>query len=204
MPKACGQLKDNLESRKPEDTEAWILGSGIAALAAALYLIVDAKVPPCQVHVLDSHTSLGQALHQRGDPSNGYDQFAGCLPIPAGAPLNDLLALIPSTSTRGKSVLDDIQSGLAARNTIHGNKVPFIVQKRGELLTIPTTSLNLNIKLRMRLLSFMLRNESRLGRKQIKDIFDESFFQSAFWAVWSAQYVPLVQYTFCPVNKVPY
>lgn len=79
MPKACAQLKTSLKRRKPEDTEAWILGSGIAALASAHYLVVDAKVPYSQVHVLDFHTLLGQALHQKGGPYSGYDQFAGWL-----------------------------------------------------------------------------------------------------------------------------
>ncbi|KAH1475896.1 hypothetical protein KXX06_005723, partial [Aspergillus fumigatus] len=65
MTEAGAQPKGILERRNPEQTEAWVLGSGIAALASALHLIVHAKVPPSQVHVLDSHTSLGEALYQR-------------------------------------------------------------------------------------------------------------------------------------------
>jgi oleate hydratase len=34
----------------------------------------------------------------------------------------------------------------------------------------------------------MLMNERRVGRAQIRDFLPESFFQSAFWAMWSAQF----------------
>lgn len=82
--------------RSPEETEAWILGSGTSSLASALYLIKNGRVPANNVHILDSHGSVGQILHQVGNPSSGYDQFAGCLHVPIGAPLKELLDSIPS------------------------------------------------------------------------------------------------------------
>jgi oleate hydratase len=182
------QPDNRLEKREPERTEAWILGSGVSALASAFYLIVHAKVPPGQVHILDSHASLGEAIHQKGDPSSGYDQFAGCLPVPVGAPLEKLLASIPSTWTQGKSVLDEIQSESANRKTLtYGQKASLAVQRGGKLQAVPKTSLNLSFRFRMKLLNFLLKSEPHLGRNQINDHFDASFFHSVFWAVWSAQ-----------------
>lgn len=91
----------NRSKRCPAETEAWILGSGTSSLASALYLIKDAQVPPSKVHILDSHDSVGQILHQAGNPSKGYDQFAGCLPVPIGVPLKELPASIPSAGVAG-------------------------------------------------------------------------------------------------------
>jgi oleate hydratase len=38
----------------------------------------------------------------------GYDQFAGCLPVPIGAPLKGLLASVPSAGVAGRSFSDEI------------------------------------------------------------------------------------------------
>ncbi|EAW09075.1 oleate hydratase [Aspergillus clavatus NRRL 1] len=185
----CGRPDNRQEKRDPEQTEAWILGSGISALASAFYLVVNAKVPPGQVHILDSHTSLLDAIHQRGDPVRGYDQFAGCLPVPVGPPLEKLLASIPSTWGQGKSVLDEIRSQSAIRTALsHSHRASFMVQRGGKLRTVPTASLNLSFRHRIQLLCFLLKSERQLRRNAIKDYFDASFFHSIFWAVWSAQF----------------
>lgn len=174
--------------RSPEETEAWILGSGTSSLASALYIIKNGKVPANKVHILDSHGSVGQILHQVGNPSCGYDQFAGCLPVPIGAPLKELLDFIPSVTVRGRSVLDEIQSAEVTRKSeTKTGGTSFLVQKDHTFQNIPTHSLNLSIKHRLALVKLMLKGERRLGRGQIKDFLPSSFFQSTFWAIWSAQ-----------------
>jgi myosin-crossreactive antigen len=40
--------------RQPELTNAYLIGGGIASLAAAVHLVHDACVPPSQVHILES------------------------------------------------------------------------------------------------------------------------------------------------------
>ncbi|KAJ5917463.1 hypothetical protein N7466_011017 [Penicillium verhagenii] len=174
--------------RSPDQTEAWILGSGTASLASALYLVQFANVPASKVHILDSHLSMGQVLHNNGDPIHGYDQFAGCLPVPAGNPLKELLGLVPSVNRLGHSVLDDIQSAQTGRANQHKGRTRFLVQKNHVLNDIHTNSLNLNTKHRLELILFMLKSEKRLGRNQIRDFLPNSFFQSTFWTIWSAQF----------------
>ncbi|KAJ5109714.1 hypothetical protein N7532_002359 [Penicillium argentinense] len=180
--------------RSPEETEAWILGSGTSSLASALYLIKNGKVPANNVHILDSHGSVGQILHQVGNPSSGYDQFAGCLPVPIGAPLKELLDSIPSVRVRGRSVLDEIQSAEVTRKSATKNcGTSFLVQKDHTFQNIPTHSLNLSIKHRLALVRLVLKGERRLGRGQIKDFLPSSFFQSTFWAIWSAHAIELTR-----------
>ncbi|CBF75396.1 hypothetical protein AN3782.2 [Aspergillus nidulans FGSC A4] len=188
--------------------EAWIVGSGTAALASALYLIQLAGIPPQKVHILDAHGSLGQALHNHGDCSSGYDQFAGCLPVPVGEPLRKLLALVPSVQNENWSVIDEIekanaefeqvQSGSSTGKEKGGKKnkkkqdrkghTQFLVQRNGELLTIPTDCLNLNVHHRVSLMKLFYKREISLQRKQISDCLPPSFFDSTFWAIWSAQF----------------
>ena len=38
----------------------------------------------------------------------GYDQFVGCLPAPVGTALTELLYMIPSAVTEGRSYLYDL------------------------------------------------------------------------------------------------
>lgn len=176
--------------RSAEDTEAWILGSGIASVASALYLIKHANVRPSRVHILDKHASLQQASHKKGDSASGYDQFAGCLPVPLGSPMKELLAMIPSTTAQGRSILDEIQTAEASRLTERGNdRTRFLAQNKGCLYHIATESLNLSYRHRAALIYLLLKRERALTKRQIRDMLPDSFFESAFWAVWSAQCV---------------
>ncbi|KAL4998848.1 streptococcal 67 kDa myosin-cross-reactive antigen like family-domain-containing protein [Aspergillus recurvatus] len=199
--------------------EAWIIGSGTAALASALYLVRLAGIAPQKIHILDSHGSLGLALHHHGDHCSGYDQFAGCLPVPVGEPLKELLALVPSVRDENMSVFDEIenanaelgraQSGTSTekekgkgkgrkkekkkkqRKEEKNNRndhTRFLVQRDGELRTIPTDSLNLNVHHRLSLMRFFFKREASLQRKRISDYLPPSFFGSTFWAIWSAQF----------------
>ena len=176
--------------RTAENSEAWILGSGTASLASAVYLIEHVKVQPRNVHILDKHASLEQGSHDKGDPSKGYDQFAGCLPVPGGLPLKDLLATVPSAQSQGRSVLDEIQTAEAKRLSTTGNgRTRFLAQKNGSMEEIPIEKLNLGFRSRVTLVRFLLKREKSLAKGQIRDFFPRSFFDSVFWAVWSAQCV---------------
>ncbi|KAL5044106.1 hypothetical protein BDW71DRAFT_186774 [Aspergillus fruticulosus] len=203
--------------------EAWIIGSGTAALASALYLVRLAGIAPQKVHILDSHGSLGLALHHQGDHCSGYDQFAGCLSVPVGEPLKELLALVPSVRDENRSVFDKIENNNAEvgraklgtstekekekgkgigigigrrrrkkkktkKENDRNDHTRFLVQRNGELRTIPTDSLNLNTRHRLSLMKLFFKDEASLQRKRISDCLPPSFFGSTFWAIWSAQF----------------
>lgn len=48
--------------RQPELTDAYLIGGGIASLAAAVHLIQDAHLPASQIHILESDHSLAEVL----------------------------------------------------------------------------------------------------------------------------------------------
>lgn len=176
------------EKRPPDATEAWILGSGTAVLASAFYLIRDAKIPPLKVHLLNPHKSFQRALHDKGDSHRGYDQFVRCLPVPVGVPLEELLSLVPGGRTH--FVHNEIEAKDGHRDTTkHGRDTYFLIQSGQALTEVPTKTSSLDFRDRIRLLRLMLKNERHLWKGQIRDYFPESFFKSAFWAIWSVQYV---------------
>lgn len=174
--------------RSPAETEAWILGSGTSSLASAFYLVKDAGVPASNVHILDPHRSIGEVVHRLGTSTGEYDQFAGYLPAPVGAPIEELLASIPSTNSRGPSVLDQVQNEDVAQALTTGNGGPcYLVQKKQTFRRVSTNSSNLGLKHRLSLLRLMLRLEKHLGGCQIKDVLPTTFFRSPLWAIWSRQ-----------------
>ncbi|KAJ0413800.1 oleate hydratase [Aspergillus carlsbadensis] len=183
--------KEGFRQERPSNPgEAWILGSGTAALASALYLIRLANFSPRNVHILDSHGSLGLAVHNSGNQSSGYDQFAGCLPVPVGEPLKDLLGLVPSVRDENQTVFDEIKNAeyFAFPDARQDLKTQFLVQQDGELINIPTKFLNLKLRQRIALVRLMMKGEKSLQRKQIRDYLPQSFFKGTFWAIWSAQF----------------
>lgn len=183
MDEACAQ---NNESQLA--VEAWILGSGTASLASAVYLVQRAKLLPHNVHILDSHISMGAALHHNGDAIHGYDQFAGCLPVPVGSPLQELLASIPSERSHGYTVLDEIRKKQASHMpTDRHCGTKFLIQNSNSRELISLKGLGLSAKCRIKLALLMLRSEKSLERIQIKDFMPNNFFRSVFWAIWTAQ-----------------
>lgn len=188
LPEHAMKVPQSRAKRSAENTEAWILGSGISPLASALYLMKQAKIPPSKIHILDKHISLEQASHHKGDSQGGYDQFAGCLPVPVGSLTRELLAMIPSATAKGKSVLDEIETAEASRLSTRGDDhTCFVAQKNGAFEHIPLESLNLGFRHRKILICFLLRRENSLIGRKIRDLFPSSFFESSFWTLWSVQ-----------------
>lgn len=176
--------------RTSENVEAWVLGSGTASLASALYLIKHFNIQPSRVHILDARASLEEASHHEGNALRGYDQFAGCLPVPGGLPMNELLAMVPSTGLQSQSILGEIQRSQARREFANENKhTVFLAQKNGIMKEISTRSLDLTIKHRVYLVRFLLKREKSLLNRQIRNLFPGSFFESVFWKVLSLQCV---------------
>ncbi|KAK5805936.1 hypothetical protein VI817_000194 [Penicillium citrinum] len=171
--------------RSPNEVDAWILGSSIASLAAAVHLISDANVPASQIHILESQSTPGDGITSTGDPLNGYDHRPGCLPSFNDVCMGKLLALVPSGCGSGRTVKEDIEN-------LHDDEgcqdVPIthiLAQGDDGPKRIEIGKLGLGLRDRMKLTMLMLRSEERLTRKQIDQLFNKSFFDSIFWIVFS-------------------
>jgi oleate hydratase len=173
--------------RNPESTHAWLVGSGIASLAAAVHLIKDAKLPASNVHILDVHTGTGGGIKSCGNAENGYVLYTGCLPYFHDKCVEELLSLVPSARAPDKSILDTIRD-------VERDEVP---QPQGTATTrilklgdsglekVDACHFHIGSQQRLELLKIMLESERALSGRRIQEFFDDTFFGSKFWTLWS-------------------
>ena len=96
--------------KKPEgvdDKNAYIVGSGLAALATACFLVRDAQMPGSHIHILEAMDIAGGACDGILDPTRGYVMRGGREMENHFECLWDLFRSIPSLETPGVSVLDE-------------------------------------------------------------------------------------------------
>ncbi|KAJ6028037.1 hypothetical protein N7540_003613 [Penicillium herquei] len=171
-------------NRDPQDVQAWIIGSGIASLAAAVHL-VKARVPACQIHILDIHKGSGGSLEEiTGSASDGYVLHAGAQPSFHEDCVEELLAMTPSVDDPEKSVLDTINNIDMDQKLAYKSKIWAVRNEEGKL-RLDAHRMQIGSKLRMELIKFLLEREKAIDSRKIIDAFDESFFQTEFWLLWS-------------------
>ena len=95
---------------KPEGVDqkhAYIVGSGLASLAAACFLVRDGQMPGSHIHILEAMDIAGGACDGIYDSSRGYIMRGGREMENHFECLWDLFRSIPSLETPGASVLDE-------------------------------------------------------------------------------------------------
>ncbi|KAL2856525.1 streptococcal 67 kDa myosin-cross-reactive antigen like family-domain-containing protein [Aspergillus pseudoustus] len=97
-----------LVTRDPNNTQAWLVGSGLSSLTAALHLIKDAKVPGPSIHIIDIHMGSGGGMTMQGNEDTGYFLPFECTPHFHGSSVQKLLSLIPSVSDPNKTILETV------------------------------------------------------------------------------------------------
>ena len=111
--------------KKPEGVDeknAYIVGSGLASLAAACFLVRDGQMPGSHIHILEAMDIAGGACDGIFDPTRGYVMRGGREMENHFECLWDLFRSIPSLETRGASVLDEC-NGKPWQGRAHGWKI---------------------------------------------------------------------------------
>jgi oleate hydratase len=169
----------------PRNVQAWLIGSGIASLAAAVNLIKRAKVPANQVHILDIHKGSGGALEGvTGNPSDGYILHTGAQPSFHEDCVEKLLTEIPSIDDPEKSVLDVTKRDFPDWTLGNKTKTRAFRLNEESILKVDAHRTHIGEKLRMELIEFLLDHE-KVTDSKISEVFDETFFGTEFWAFWS-------------------
>jgi oleate hydratase len=170
--------------RKPEETNAYLVGGGIASLAAAVHLIHDAKVPANQVHILESGPLPGGSMDGAGNAETGYILRGGRMLNFSYLRTYDLLSKVPSLGDLSKTVKQEIDEF----NAIPGNKTNAHArliskgEKGPEIMDV--SHMGLNTKERADLLHITAETEKLLGTKRIDECFTKEFFDTKFWYMW--------------------
>ena len=95
---------------KPEGVDAksaYIVGSGLASLAAACFLVRDGQMKGSHIHILEAMDIAGGACDGINDPTRGYVMRGGREMENHFECLWDLFRSIPSLEKPGASVLDE-------------------------------------------------------------------------------------------------
>ncbi|RHZ73296.1 hypothetical protein CDV55_101297 [Aspergillus turcosus] len=180
----------NVQRRDPSNVQAWLVGSGMACLAAAVHLIREGNVPGKNIHILDLHLGFGGEMGTSGDAENGYFVPFECHPYFHGDCMKNMLSIIPSRDEPGKSMMDDIFS---FEKTERQPPQDFAMTRAIKLgksgpEAVHTTGIQVGLKHRMELMKLILESETSLGAKSINQIFEQSFFETGFWMLWSTAF----------------
>ncbi|KAL3492147.1 streptococcal 67 kDa myosin-cross-reactive antigen like family-domain-containing protein [Aspergillus germanicus] len=207
-----------MQTRDSNNIQAWLVGSGISSLAAALHLIKDAKVPGPSIHIIDTHNGSGGGMRMQGDEESGYYLPFECSPHFHGSYVEKLLSLIPSETDPETSILEtvrgrDVDRRSAAKPTTeeyhetshhlpasilerlfspsakdHAPLARFVTNGASGPAVSHYAGVDLGLNQRMVLIGFLLEHESAIFNKSIKDIFDAEFLETEFWMLWSTTF----------------
>ncbi len=155
----------------------FLIGGGIASLAAAAFFIRDGDVVGSDITIFEESGKLGGSLDASGDAKQGYIMRGGRMIESKYVCTYDLFSSIP-TLDESKTVTQEIfewnevmKTSSKARLFRDGHRVdaPNFGLSEKDILTIEGLG---------------LKPESILGRSRISDHFDPSFFETDFWFMW--------------------
>lgn len=159
--------------------KAYLVGSGIAALAAAAFLIRDGGFDGADIHLLEEQERIGGSLDAGGTPETGYSMRGGRMFEAEFRCTYDLLSGIPSLDDPSVSVTQEI---LAGHDTFAWDDVSRLVDGKGDIVDV--TSMGFSERDRLNLMRCLATPEGRLDGKRITDCFTDHFFTTNFWYMW--------------------
>ena len=182
-----GNYEAFAKARKPEGVDkksAYLVGSGLASLAAACFLVRDGQMKGERIHILEELSIAGGACDGIHDPTKGFIIRGGREMENHFECLWDLFHSIPSLEIQGASVLDEYYwlnkedpNYSLMRATMH----------RGEDAHTDG-KFALSDKASMQIMKLFFTKDEDLYDKTINDVFDDEFFDSNFWLYWRTMF----------------
>jgi len=171
-------------SNQVEGRKAWIIGSGIAGLAAAFYMIRDGGMKGEDITILDALDVEGGSLDGAGNPDEGYI-------IRGGREMNwnydnlwDMFQDVQALELpEGYSVLDEYR--LVNDNDSNWSKAR-LMHKQGQIRDFANFGLSKSHQ--WELIRLLLKRKEDLDDITIEDYFSDSFLQTNFWFFWRSMF----------------
>jgi oleate hydratase len=173
--------------RKPHGVEsktAWFVGSGLAALAGAAFLIRDAQMPGSRITILEQQQVPGGALDGIKDREKGFVIRGGREMEEHFECLWDLYRSIPSLEIEGASVLDEF----------------YWLDKDDPNLSLQRATVNrgedahtdglftLSDRAQKEIIKLFLSTREEMENKRINEVFSAEFLGSNFWLYWRTMF----------------
>jgi oleate hydratase len=170
------------KNHNPKESKVYLIGSGIASMAAAVYLIKDAGVPGENIHILEQDDITGGACDGAGDEENGFVVRGGRMHEKHYECYWDLLSNIPSLEDPNVSVRDE-SFEFNERFVSHAQAR---LLKDGKKLDVSSFGLSFSDQADLLKLTFV--SESSLGNQRIEDWFSAEFFKTNYWYIWTSMF----------------
>jgi len=157
--------------------QVYLVGGGIASLAAAVFMIRDGDVPGDNITILEELDKLGGSLDGSGSPQTGYVLRGGRMLESKYLCTYGLFSSIP-TLDGSRTVTQEIFDWNETMQTSSKSRLV----RDGHRETAPEFGVSEKHILTIERLA--LEPEAMLGRTSIADQFDATFFNTNFWFMW--------------------
>ena len=184
---SSGNYEAFARPKKPEGVDsksAYIIGSGLAALTAACYLVRDGQMKGERVHILEKESLPGGACDGWNFENIGYVMRGGREMDNHFEVMWDLFRSIPSIETEGVSVLDEYYwlnkedpDYYLCRATIHRGQDAHTDGK-----------FDISDKGAMEIMNLFFTPDEDLQDKRITDVFDQEVLDFNFWLYWRTMF----------------
>lgn len=184
---SSGNYEAFARPKKPDGVDsksAYIIGSGLAALSAACYLVRDGQMEGSRVHVLEKDSVPGGACDGMYYTNIGYVMRGGREMDNHFECMWDLFRSIPSIETEGVSVLDEYYWLNKADPNFSLCRA---TEKQGQDAHTDK-KFGLSDKACSQLMKLYLTADEELYNKKITDVFDDEVLNSNFWLYWRTMF----------------
>lgn len=172
---------------KPEGVEkksAYIIGTGLAGLTAAFYLVRDGQMPGNHIHLLEKLELAGGSCDGHKDVHKGFYMRGGREMDNHFEIMWDVFRDVPSIETPNVSVLDEYY--WLNKHDPNYSLCRATVNKGEDAHTDKLFKLDKDSA--MALSQLFITPEVNLEDKKISDVLPESFWETNFWLYWQTMF----------------
>ena len=172
---------------KPEGVEkksAYIIGTGLAGLTAAFYLVRDGQMPGNHIHLLEKLELAGGSCDGYKDVHKGFYMRGGREMDNHFEIMWDVFRDVPSIETPSVSVLDEYY--WLNKHDPNYSLCRATVNKGEDAHTDKLFKLDKDSA--MALSQLFITPEVNLEDKKISDVLPESFWETNFWLYWQTMF----------------
>ena len=184
---SAGNYEAYARPEKPEGADrksAYIIGTGLAGLSAAFYLVRDGQLKGNHIHLLEKLELAGGSCDGRKDVTKGFYMRGGREMDNHFECMWDMFRDVPSIETPNVSVLDEY----------------YWLNKKDPNYSLCRASINrgedahtdklfkLDRESALALSKLFMTPEKDLEDKKISDVLPDSFWETNFWLYWQTMF----------------
>lgn len=182
-----GNYEAFAKPKKPQNVDnksAYLVGGGLASLAAASFLIRDGQMKGDHIHILEELDIAGGSLDGLYEDNRGFVIRGGREMENHFECLWDLFRSIPSLEVEDASVLDEFYW---LNKEDPNYSLERAIENRGESAHTDG-KFTLSDEASMEIMKLFFTPEDKLANLKITDVFSEEFFKSNFWLYWQTMF----------------